>query len=62
MGGIGIENFQETGIGIGIDFLVERNWPIPFSIPPIHTSYYVVTSFTYTRLNVHSCFLTHGFV
>ena len=39
--GIGIENFQETGIeiGIGIDFLIEWNWPIPFSIPPIHTSY-----------------------
>ena len=41
--GIGIENFQETGIGIGIDFFgVERNWPIPFSIPPIHTSYHVL--------------------
>ncbi len=42
--GIGIENFQETGIGIGIgiDFSVERNWPIPFSIPPIHTSYHVL--------------------
>ena len=40
MGGIGIENFQETRIGIGIDFSVERNWPIlwPFSIPPIHIS------------------------
>ncbi len=45
MGGIGIENFEETGIGIGIgigiDFSVERNWPIPFSIPPIDTSYHV---------------------
>ena len=35
MGGIGIEIFQETGIGI--DISVEWNWPIPFSIPPIHT-------------------------
>ncbi len=40
MGEIGIENFQETGIGI--DFSIERNWPIPFSIPPIHTSYHVL--------------------
>ncbi len=42
--GIGIENFEETGIGIGIgiDFSVQRNWSIPFSIPPIHTSYHVL--------------------
>ncbi len=39
--GIGIENFQETGIGIGIDFSVERNWSILFSIPQIHTSYHI---------------------
>ncbi len=40
MGGIGIENFQETGIGIGIDFSEERNWPIPISIPPVHITYH----------------------
>ncbi len=42
--GIGIENFQETGIviGIGIDISIERNSPIPFSIPPIHTSQHVL--------------------
>ncbi len=36
MGEIGIEIFQE--IGIGIDISVEWNWPIPFSIVPIQTS------------------------
>ncbi len=42
MGGIriGIEIFQMTLIGIAIDISVERNWPIPFSMPPIHTSYH----------------------
>ncbi len=51
MGGIeiGIENFQETGIGIGIDFSVERNWPIPFAIPPIHTSYHVLLHHSLTQ-------------
>ncbi len=53
--GIGIEFFQETGIGI--DISVAWNWPIPFSFPPIHTSYHIVTSFRYTRYDVHSCFL-----
>ncbi len=40
--GIGIENFQETGIGIGIDISVEWNGPVPFSIPPIDTFYNVL--------------------
>ncbi len=40
--GIGIEIFQETRIGIGIEILVEWNWPIPFSIPPIHTTYHIL--------------------
>ncbi len=40
MGGIGIGIVQETGIGI--DISVEWNWPIPFSIPPIHTSYHIM--------------------
>ncbi len=33
--GTGIEIFQETGIGIGIDISVERNWGTDI-IPPGH--------------------------
>ncbi len=42
--GIGIETFQETGIGIPVrmDISIEWNWPISFSIPPIHTSYHIL--------------------
>ena len=32
--------FQETRIGIAIS--VEWNWPIPFAILPIHTSYHIL--------------------
>ena len=47
--GIGIENFQEAGIGIGNDISVEWNWPIPFSVPPIHTSYHILSGHSDTQ-------------
>ena len=59
MGGIGIEFFQQTGIGIGIDILGRAE--LINSIFNSTNSYFLscsVASFTYTRLNVHSCFLT----